>query len=118
MMNDDYLYAHNPPALTNNIVRIIDNLKTNTREVDHVPNTDICLRVSEMGRLLQLSNTLIDPHYSTSIWQLGMVLNLTYNGSHCMSFIAKTNTSAIVKDRSKSNRGDMFNLTKIWMVHH
>jgi hypothetical protein len=27
MMNDDYLYAHKPPALTNNIVRIIDKLK-------------------------------------------------------------------------------------------
>ena len=30
-----------------------------------------------------------------------------------MSFIAKTNTSAIVRDRFKSNRGDMFNLTNI-----
>jgi hypothetical protein len=67
MMNDNYLYAHKPPTLTDNIVRIIDKLKTNTREVGHVLYTHICLRVSEMGRILQLSNILIDLQYSTSI---------------------------------------------------
>lgn len=109
MMNVNYLYAHKPPTLTDNNVGIIDKLKTNKREVGHILCTDICLHVSGMSRLHHLSNILIDRQMSTSIYQLGTVLSLTYpcSGTYGRSVIAKTKTSVLVRDSFESNPGNM-----------